>query len=84
MAIDVPLDRRPTDRPTDRPAALPSALPSATRRRPAAQCETFGAPHLRKSLGHLLSKGEDGELELGYRADLELRTSKVMIATDWH
>ena len=30
------------------------------------QSETFGAPHLHKSLSRLLAKDDNGELRLGY------------------
>jgi protein transport protein SEC23 len=42
----------------------------------ALQAETFGAPHLRASLSRLLQCDERGQLALGFRAALELRTSK--------
>ena len=44
----------------------------------ALQAETFGAEHLRKSLGKFFAhdSAQDEELSLGYRCSLELRVSK--------
>jgi protein transport protein SEC23 len=40
------------------------------------QAETFGAPHLRTSIGRLLALDENQELDLGYGATIEVRTSR--------
>jgi len=48
----------------------------------ALQAETFGAPHLRDSLARVFVASSEGEQQLGYRAQLELRTTKECASVD--